>query len=136
MNALGALYVGDEIPPYKIPLAGRFFGDAEANASMAGKYYQNLNKIQALAMQEKNMREDGLSTTAFKEKNPLVNLRKKAAKDHRRLLKYKREKINIVRKSAIGVETANPERIKELEEKMKEIMNGLVDRVKAMEEKK
>ena len=136
VNALGALYVGDEIPPYKIPLAGRFFGDAEANASMAGKYYQNLNKIQALAMQEKNMREDGLSTTAFKEKNPLVNLRKKAAKDHRRLLKYKREKINIVRKSAIGVETANPERIKELEEKMKEIMNGLVDRVKAMEEKK
>ena len=64
-----------------------------------------------------------------------MNCTKRAGKNHRKLLKLKREKANLIRRSAIRLEKSNPEKIKELEEEMKTYMQRLIDDVERFEKK-
>jgi N12 class adenine-specific DNA methylase/predicted RNA methylase len=40
-----SMFSGEELPAYKRPLLGRLYGDAEEGASQAGRFYDNLKRI-------------------------------------------------------------------------------------------
>jgi hypothetical protein len=42
---LESLYTGNELPTYRLPLTGRFYGSAEGQANESSKYYSNLEKL-------------------------------------------------------------------------------------------
>jgi hypothetical protein len=44
-QAITSLATGEELPPYKIPLAGRFYGDLKSQSAVSGKFYENVTKL-------------------------------------------------------------------------------------------
>lgn len=44
-QAVESAYTGEDLPAYKRPLLGRLYGDAEEGASQAGRFYENLKRI-------------------------------------------------------------------------------------------
>lgn len=50
---------GEALPPYKIPLWGRFYGNARSQASEGTAFYAALDRLNALDTEIKNMRKAG-----------------------------------------------------------------------------
>jgi hypothetical protein len=40
-----AQFTGDDLPPHKIPLAGRFYGDVNSQSAQRARYYDNLKEM-------------------------------------------------------------------------------------------
>jgi len=44
-EAIHAAATGEELPPYRIPLAGRFYGDTKSNAAETSRFYNNITRM-------------------------------------------------------------------------------------------
>lgn len=89
---------GEELPTYKVPLLGRFVGNAASQASQGTEFYSNLNKLNELETEVKGLRKDGKYDEAAKlmRENPqaiLIPLANKAERDVQKLRREKRELI-------------------------------------------
>lgn len=89
---------GEELPTYKVPLAGRFYGNASGQASQGTAFYANLDKLNALDTELKGLRKDGRYAEAFEltRKHPeaiMIAMANKAQRDVQALRREKRELI-------------------------------------------
>jgi N12 class adenine-specific DNA methylase/predicted ABC-type ATPase len=69
-----SLVTGDDLPTHKIPLVGRFYGDADAPSSQGGKFYDNIIKLNVLEDGVKGRREKGEDYQQFIKDNPEAKL--------------------------------------------------------------
>ena len=111
-----SMFTGEELPSYKVPLGGRFFGSASGKSGVAAKYYQNLEKIYKASGEVKGREEDGKPFGDFLRENPEANLEKYANKMHRRIGKLKKERRELVE------EGGNRDSVKRIEEEIAELM--------------
>lgn len=89
---------GQELPTYKIPLLGRFVGNAEGQASQGSAFYANLNKLNELETEIKGLRKDGRFEEAAqlmrdRPEASLIAMANKAERDVQALRRDKRELI-------------------------------------------
>ena len=73
-TALEGWFSGKEVPTYKIPVVGRFYGNTGTEASDKARFYEN---VQTLNVLENNVRErqrDRVSSAAFRRDNPETRL--------------------------------------------------------------
>ena len=89
---------GEELPTYKVPLVGRFVGNAASQASQASAFYANLNRLNELETEIKGLRKDGRFDEAAKlaRENPqsmMIAMANRAERDVQRLRREKRELI-------------------------------------------
>jgi Large polyvalent protein associated domain 38/Large polyvalent protein-associated domain 5/ADP-Ribosyltransferase in polyvalent proteins/Large polyvalent protein-associated domain 1 len=73
-TTIDALVTGSDLPTYKIPLVGRFYGNAQSNASQSAKFYTNIEKMNKYENAIKGRLEDGLDVDEYEAKNPLSEL--------------------------------------------------------------
>jgi hypothetical protein len=88
------IVTGEDLPTYKIPLVGRFIGNSKGQAPQAGKFYNNLTRINKLENGLIGRDRDGKDVDTFINENPEVNYidyGKKAYSAIRKLRQYKRE---------------------------------------------
>lgn len=72
-----ATYTGEDLPPHKMPLVGRFYGDAEGPSSQASRFYEAVNRIRAHKAELEGLRtkQDGPERiTAYLRENPEAGL--------------------------------------------------------------
>jgi hypothetical protein len=119
---------GEDLPPYKIPLYGRFVGETKSSAAESNKFYKNMEKLNRLDLEIKGRREDREPVGDFMRKNPetrLLPLANKTYKDVQALRK---------RRAALLERDAPRESIQAVEKMITRKMQVLNDRVKAMEQ--
>jgi hypothetical protein len=119
---------GEDLPPYKIPLYGRFVGETKSSAAESNKFYKNMEKLNRLDLEVKGRREDREPIGDFMRENPetrLLPLANKTYKDVQALRK---------RRAALLEKDAPRESIQAVEKMITRKMQVLNERVKAMEQ--
>jgi hypothetical protein len=119
---------GEDLPPYKIPLYGRFVGETKSSAAESNKFYKNMEKLNRLDLEVKGRREDREPIGDFMRENPetrLLPLANKTYKDVQALRK---------RRAALLEKDAPRESIQAVEKMITRKMQVLNDRVKAIEQ--
>ena len=89
---------GEELPTYKIPLLGRFAGNAASQASQGTAFYANLDRLNALETEIKGLRKDGRfgEVAQLARENPqaaMIPMANRAERDVQKLRRDKRELI-------------------------------------------
>ncbi|MFY9460466.1 MAG: LPD38 domain-containing protein [Aquabacterium commune] len=93
---------GEDLPIYKIPLVGRFAGNAASQASQGTAFYTNLDKLNALETEIKGLRKDGRFGEAAQlvRENPQAAMIPMANRAERDVQKLRREKRELIAKDA------------------------------------
>ena len=93
---------GEELAPYKVPLLGRFYGNAKSQASQATAFYAGLDRLNALETEIKNMRKDGhwIEAGQLMRSRPDARLIDVANTAERRVQELRRQKRELVRQGA------------------------------------
>jgi hypothetical protein len=89
-------FTGEELPPHKIPLAGRIYGNTRGPASESEKFYENLTKLNGVEREIKGRARDGVDYEAYMAEEPLaelVGLGNSAQNQISKLRQYRREVI-------------------------------------------
>ena len=116
-------YTGEELPAYKIPVVGRFYGEATGSASEASRFYKNLEHLNKLENEIKGRRENHEPLGDFLAKNPESRLAKRAHEIQSDIKKLRERKEKLIERDAPR------ESIKVVEEQMTRKMKMLNDRV-------
>jgi hypothetical protein len=119
---------GEELPPYKIPLYGRFVGETKSSAAESNKFYKNMEKLNRLDLEVKGRRENKEPVGDFLRENPearLLPLANKTYKDVQALRKRRKELLE---------RDAPRESIKQVEEMITKRMRSLNARVEAFQQ--
>jgi hypothetical protein len=88
------IYTGEELPPYKIPLAGRFYGNTESSAAESNRFYNNITRLNEHEAEIKGRRENRENPGEYIRDNPesrLVDFAGKVENEVRKLRKRKRD---------------------------------------------
>lgn len=122
---------GETLPTYKVPLVGRFVGNAASQASQGSAFYANLNRLNELETEIKGLRKDDRFDEAAKliRENPqaiMIQMANRAERDVQRLRREKRELI---------AKDASREEVRAKDEQITAVMtrlNQAADRRKAV----
>lgn len=130
MQSASSLMTGEELPAHKIPLLGRFYGNAEGQASQGNAFYANLNKLNELETQIKGMRSDGkyADVAQLMRDRPESALIAAANKAERDVQKLRRDKRDLIERGADRAE------VKAKEDQITSVMVRLNELVKSREE--
>jgi hypothetical protein len=63
-------FTGDELPPYKIPLVGRLYGNTRGTAGQATAFYENLKQANMMENEIKGRMKDGVGIDEYLAENP------------------------------------------------------------------
>ena len=121
---------GEELPPNKMPLVGRFYGDTKGSSSVANKFYENLlmlnkheNEIKGRAKNSENVQE-------YLRDNPEARLFQSANTVERNVQQLRKLRNELVEKDA------PKERIKAMEANITKQMSTLNDSIEKAEAKR
>jgi len=97
-----SLVTGEELPIFKIPLAGRFYGNADSQASQASAFYDNVDKLNELETEVKGMRKDGKAAEAVAliRSRPDAYMIQRANVAERQVQRLRREKRELIKNGA------------------------------------
>jgi hypothetical protein len=118
---------GEEVPTYKIPLAGRFYGDTKSSAAEAGKFYSNLIELNKHENEIKGRRENKEDVTGYIRDNPEARLVKAASRIERNVQELRKKRRDLVEKGA------PKEAVKQIEDRITVQMKRLNDMVAKLE---
>ena len=118
---------GEEVPTYKIPLAGRFFGDTKAAASEANKFYTNLKELNQHENEIKGRRENKGDAAGYIRDNPEARLVTTANRIQRNVQELRKKRRDLVEKDA------PKEAVKQIETQITVQMKRLNDMVAKLE---
>ena len=120
-QTLSSTVTGDELPPYKIPLVGRLYGNTRGPAGQSGRYYENVRLLNEIENEYKGRLRNREDVTELRENEPLVGLigLGNATENQVRRLNTLRRQIT-ERK-----EEGYKERVKEIDARVAELMTRL-----------
>ena len=123
MKSIQATATGDDLPWHNIPLAGRFFGDADSDGAKQSAFYNSMDKVRKHAEEVKGLRASGRSGEAveYANKHPHAKLHL-AARAAEKQVKDMRD-----RKRDLEQAGAPREEIRALEKRMIQRMEQFVE---------
>jgi hypothetical protein len=100
-SALGTAR-GEDVPLYKVPLVGRFIGDASGQASEGNEFYANSDRLNELDTEMKGMRADGkaLEANQVRMSHPESYMITMANHAERAIQKLKQQKSQLIKDGA------------------------------------
>ncbi|MFN4036405.1 LPD38 domain-containing protein [Comamonas aquatica] len=118
---------GDEVPPHKVPLLGRFYGDSDTPSAKQATFYGHMDSVRRHAEQVKGLRLDGNASEAlaYAASHPEARLAfaaRKASQDVQKMRELRRE---------LELQGASKEAIRDMDQRMvrrMELFNELVGR--------
>lgn len=128
-QTISAMASGEDLPPHKIPLAGRFYGDAANQSSQGNAFYSNLKRINEIEAELKGRRKDGLPLDEFKAEHPEHQLVARANLVERIVSKQRKIKSELIAKDAPRTE------VKAVEERITNLMAGFNKNVKELQQR-
>jgi hypothetical protein len=118
---------GEELPTYKIPLAGKIYGNTESPANIASKFYENVTMLSQHENEIKGRAKNRENPAAYIRENPVSKLT-----DRANSLENEISALNKTRREMIerGI---SKERIKKIDERKTMLMRRFNDKVKEYE---
>jgi hypothetical protein len=89
-QVLRSVVTGEELPPHKIPLVGRFYGDTKGSSSVANHFYDNLKKMNEYENTIQGMSKRQENVAKFLAENPEAALYKVADQLERNVQKLRK----------------------------------------------
>ena len=126
-QAVTAAVTGEELPSYKVPLVGKFYGDVTSQAAQANRFYENVTKMANYENEIKGRQKDKISTVDFFQDHPEARLYQRANQLENEISKLNREKKALVEKGA------DKDRIKAIEDRKTRIMTQFNNQVENLE---
>lgn len=122
---------GEELPTYKIPLAGRFFGNAASQASEGSVFYANAERLNRIETEIKGLQKDGKTAeaAALKRSSSEAYLITMANQAERQIQKLRTQKRELVKAGAPR------EAVKEIEARVTATMARLNRAVESLKER-
>ena len=117
---------GEELPPYKIPVVGRFYGETKSSAAESSRFYKNLTKLNEHENEIKGRRESKQPGAEYMQDNPEARLAPLARKTYADIQKLRKRKEQLLERDAPR------ESIKQVEEMMTKRMQVFNARVEAL----
>jgi hypothetical protein len=117
---------GEELPTYKVPLVGRFYGDSKSAAAESNRFYENITRINEHENEIKGRRENREPLGDYLKDNPdarLVNMANQVERDVSEMRKRRRELLE---------KGASKETIQMIEKRIAGRMKQFNDRVRAL----
>ena len=99
-QSLRSLGSGEELPPYKIPVVGRFYGDAASQAAASGTFYSNVTKLSQFEREIKGRIARKEGTESIYRENPEARLWKKANRIENEISDLNKKKRDLIAKDA------------------------------------
>jgi hypothetical protein len=128
-QSIKAAYTGEDLPPHKIPLVGRFYGDSSGQSSQGNAFYSNLKRINEVEAELKGRHKDKLPIDEFKAENPEYKLVNLANLVERTVSKQRKIKSDLIKHDAPR------EQVKAVEDRITQLMSGFNGRVKELKQK-
>jgi hypothetical protein len=128
-QTLTAAITGEALPPHKIPLVGRFVGNAKGQASEASSFYANSDKLNELETEAKGLRQDGKTAEAAEllRSRSEAYLITQANAAERQVAALRRQKAELVKSAAPRDE------VRAIEERITAVMARLNRAMEALE---
>lgn len=124
-QTIASTVTGDELPPYKVPLLGRLYGNTRGPAGQADLYYENVKTLNELENEYKGRARNNQDPHSLMQEEPLARLVPMANSSEaavRRLREYRR---NFTERKPEGYQ----DKVREIDTKIGEIMARLNDAV-------
>ena len=119
---------GEDLPPYKIPVVGRFYGETKSSAAESSRFYKNLTELNKLENEIKGRRDKKQPLGDFLRENPEARLAPMARKTQEDVQKLRKRKEQLLERDAPR------ESIKQVETMITKKMQTFNARVEALKE--
>jgi hypothetical protein len=119
---------GEELPPYKIPVVGRFYGETKSSAAESGRFYKNLTELNEHENEIKGRRESRQPVADYLKDNPEARLAPMARNTYSDIQKLRKRKEQLLERDAPR------ESIKQVEAMITKKMQAFNARVEALKE--
>ena len=119
---------GEELPPYKIPVVGRFYGETKSSAAESSSFYKNLTELNEHENEIKGRRESRQPVADYLKDNPEARLAPMARNTYSDIQKLRKRKEQLLERDAPR------ESIKQVEAMITKKMQAFNARVEAMKE--
>ena len=126
-SAIESQVTGEELPPYKGPIVGRFIGDAESKAADSQRFYANVTMMANFENEIKGRQKNRENVSEFLRENPQARLWMLANNAENQISQLNKTRKELLEKGA------PKERIKQIENQKQIIMRRFNDKVKSLE---
>lgn len=116
-----ATATGDELPPYKVPLLGRLYGNTRGPSGQSGQYYANVKTLNEIENEIKGRLRNSEDAEGYQKSEPLSQLVQRGNVAERHISKIRKVRRMVVEKAEPGYQ----ERVKELDKLIGETMANL-----------
>lgn len=128
-TTVDSLFTGEELPTYKIPLFGRFFGDTTGQSSQGSEFYNNVRKLNEHQAEIKLLQENDGDLDGYLQDNPEALYFKQADRVYRNISKLRKNQ-RVMKEQ--GADKAD---IKAIDEAITELMTNFNDAIREAKEK-
>lgn len=118
-----SLVTGEELPSYKVPLVGRFYGNTSSQAAQANQFYDNITKMANHENEIKGRMKNRENTTEYLRENPEARLWRMANRVENEISELNRQKKDLIAK---GAPKEQVQRIEQLRTRKMEQFNKTV----------
>ena len=122
---------GEELPSYRVPLAGRFYGDTESKAADSQRFYENVTRMAEHENEIKGRRKagyQGQTVAEYIRENPESRLWQQANNVENQISQLNKKKKNLQERGA------DKDKILMIDNQKQMAMKRFNDRIKALEE--
>jgi len=90
----------EEVPAYRLPVVGRFYGEAESPAATRSRFYENVTVMAKHEHEIKGLRKDRVSPAEYVKANPEARLWQRANNVENQIVKLNKEKRAMIERDA------------------------------------
>jgi hypothetical protein len=123
-QTISSAITGEELPPHKKILIGRFFGDTKGQSSQGNEFYANLKRINGHEAEIKGRMKNREDVAEYKRENPEWTLIGAANGAEKRVQELRKRKRDLLKQDA------PKERIKMIDELITTTMKSLNEKVR------
>lgn len=117
-QVLTAPFTGDELPPHKIPLIGRLYGNTSGPSAQAEQFYENVKVLNEIENELKGRMRNNGDVDAFRASEPLVDLVGMGSGVESQISTIRRNRRAIVERAEPGYQA----QVKEIDKRIGELM--------------
>ena len=125
-QTITAPFTGEDLPPNKIPLAGRLYGNTRGPASESEKFYENVTKLNGVEREIKGRARDGEDYETYMDQEPLADLVGLGDSAQNHISKLRQLRREAIRQAQPGYQ----DEVKEINAQIGEVMKTVNQEVK------
>lgn len=99
-QTISSALTGEELPPFKVPLVGRLYGDTTGSSAVSSRFYENLRRMNIHNNEITGRREAGRPIGDYLRENPEARLAPEANRVYRQVQNLRRRKRELLERDA------------------------------------